>query len=225
MITRLRDLDPRAGTFTFPRDTNLMHNFNLYDTLGRLIRNTNHEAHEQYVVHYFLAPVDKVIELGGGIGANSIQINMTLKGRAKSSHYVFEPQRILTDIIEQNRKLNSCKFNVIHGVLSKNQTSRVPKYNPDKKKWIFVRAGANENGPIVPSVNKLPIIPTAIVADCEGCLLQVLQDFPEILNKIRMVYVENDGGSDVFRGIRDILLARGMHQVINTVNHKLFLMG
>lgn len=224
MITRLKDLDPRAGTYTFPRDTNLMHNFYLYDTSGRLIRNTNHEAHEQYVVHRFLNSNDKVIELGGGIGANSIQINMTLRGRAKSYHYVFEPQLALTDIMNHNRNMHSCKFNVVHGILSKNKTMRVPKYNPNKNKWTGVRAGVNVNGPIVPSINTLPIIPTAIVADCEGCLLQVFTDFPNILKNIRMVYVENDGGADVFRKIRNILLERGMHQVVNTVNHKLFLM-
>lgn len=223
MITRLRDLDPRAGTLTFPRDTPLMHNFTLLDTHGREIRNTNHEAHEQFVVHRFLRPGDTVIELGGGIGTNSIQINLSLRGIARSRHYVFEPQKQLADLIRQNGRRHDCRFTVIHGVLSKSQGVRVPEFTPERREWIYVRADADASGPVVPSITRLPIVPTAIVADCEGCLLQVLTDFPEILDSIRMVYFENDGGRQVLQGVRDILQARGMHQIVNTSHHKLFL--
>lgn len=200
-----------------------MHNFTLHDTLGREIRNTNHEAHEQYVVHRFLRPGDTVLELGGGIGTNSIQINLSLRGAAKARHYVFEPQRELAELIRRNGARHGCKFHVVHGVLSKTEGVRVPAYTPDRKTWIFVKADVNASGPEVPSVTRLPVRPTAIVADCEGCLLQVLRDFPEALDEIRMVYFENDGGRQVLHGIRDLLHARGMTQVVDTNHHKLFL--
>ena len=200
-----------------------MHNFTIQDTMGREIRNTNHEAHEQYVVHRFLRPGDTVIEFGGGIGTNSIQINMSLRGDAKSKHYVFEPQKELAELIRHNGSRHACKFNVVHGVLSKATDVRVPVYTPDKKTWIFVKADVNAPGPVVPSVTELPVHPTAIVADCEGCLLQILVDFPEILDRIRMVYFENDGGREILKGIKDILISRGMQQVVDTNHHKLFL--
>jgi FkbM family methyltransferase len=222
MYTRLRDIHPSAGTLTFPRNTDIMHNFTLHDTRGRLIHNTNHEAHEQFVVHRFLRPTDSVIELGGGIGTNSIQINMTLKGRAKSQHYVFEPQAELVKLLRENGRLNGCKFHAIHGVLSKERGVRVPSFNADSKTWIFVKADTTARGPIVPSIKTLPVHPTAIVADCEGCLLKVLTDFPEILRNIRMVYMENDGGREVLQGVREILLSHGLEQKVNTSHHKLF---
>ena len=200
-----------------------MHNFTLYDTRGELIRNTNHEAHEQFVVHRFLRRDDSVIELGGGIGTNSIQINLTLSGRARSNHYVFEPQAELASLVRSNGRLHGCKFKVVHGVLSRDKNVRVPVFNPDPKSWIFVRADASASGPIVPSVVTLPIHPTVIVADCEGCFHKVLLDFPDILRNIRMVYMENDGGREVLRGVSEILLARGMKQVVNTSHHKLFI--
>ena len=224
MIRRLRDIDPRAGTLTFPRDTPLMHNFTLLNTEGKEVRNTNHEAHEQFVVHTFLKPNDSVIELGGGIGTNSIQINLSLKGNAKQKHYVFEPQAELVQLIRQNGKRYNCKFKIVHGVLSKTRGIRVPRFNPDTKQWIYVKATVSASGPTVPSITTLPITPTAIVADCEGCLLQVLTDFPNILDKIRMVYFENDGGRDVLNGVRNLLLERGMHQVVDTHHHKLFIL-
>ena len=222
MYTRLRDIHPAAGTLTFPKNTNLMHNFTLYDTQGRLIYNTNHEAHEQFVVHHFLRSDDSVIEFGGGIGTNSIQINMTLRGRAKSNHYVFEPQAELVKVLRENGKRHGCKFHAIHGVLSKESNVRVPRYSPDGKTWVFVKADVHARGPVVPSVRTLPIRPTAIVADCEGCLLRILTDFPDILRNIRMVYMENDGGREVLAGVREILVAHGLVQRVNTSHHKLF---
>ena len=113
---------------------------------------------------------------------------------------------------------------MVHGVLSKQRGLRVPRFDPNSKTWIFVKASANAAGPPVPSVTTLPVRPTALVADCEGCLLQVLTDFPNILDRIRMVYFENDGGAEVLRGVREVLLGRGMRQVVDTSHHKLFLM-
>ena len=221
-VRRLGDLDPRAGTLTFPRDTDLMHNFSLHDATGRLVRNTNHEAHEQYVVHRFLHPDDSVLEFGGGIGAQSIQINRTLRGAAKARHYVFEPQRELAELIRRNGRLNGCRFTVVHGALSRARTLRVPRFDPAGRKWLFARTSPTARGPSVPVVARLPFRPTAIVADCEGCLLGILRDFPSILERIRMVYFENDGGAEMYREIRALLLARGLRQAVDTSHHKLF---
>ena len=221
---RLRDIDPRAGTLTFPRGTSLMHNFTLVDAAGREILNTNSEAHEQFVVHRFLRPDDTVLELGGGIGTNSIQINKTLRGAARRRHVVVEPQRPLVDLIRANGARNGCAFTVVHGVLSRRGNVRVPKFDPTGRAWMYVRADASASGPRVPSISTLPVKPTALVADCEGCLLQVLDDFPTLLDRIRVVYFENDGGRDVLRGVRERLLARGMRQVVDTSHHKLFIL-
>ena len=222
-VTRLRDLDPRAGTLRFPRDTPLMHNFTLDDTQGNRIRNTNHEAHEQFVVHRFLRPDDVVLELGGGIGTNSIQINKTLRGGARARHVVVEPQRELVELLRRNGATNRCEFRVLHGALSK-RPLRVPHFDPGNRTWIFVRASPDAPGPPVPTISTLPNRPTALVADCEGCLLQVLTDFPEIFDTLRMLYVENDGGSEVLNGIKRLVVnEHHMVQVVDTQHHKLFL--
>jgi len=221
-VQRLGDLDPRAGTLTFPRDTDLMHNFSLHDASGRLVRNTNHEAHEQFVVHRFLRPDDHVLEFGGGIGAQSIQINKTLRGAARAKHHVFEPQRELAELIWRNGRLHDCRFTVVHGALTRARTLRVPRFSPDGRKWLFARTSPTARGPPVPVVSRLPFRPTAIVADCEGCLLDILRDFPRILDRIRMVYFENDGGAAMYRAIRALLLARGLRQAVDTSHHKLF---
>ena len=90
VITRLRDIDSRAGTLTFPRDTPLMHNFTPGHARQR-DSNTNHEAHEQFVVHRYLRPDDSVIELG----EHRHQLDPDqpdARWGANGQHYVFEPQ-------------------------------------------------------------------------------------------------------------------------------------
>ena len=206
-----------------PSGTPVVLNFVLWDTYGRLIKNTNSEAHSQFVVRRFLRPRDTVIELGGGIGTNSVQINMKLCSQTKSKHFVFEPQAELVDIIRRNAKLHASKFTVVHGVLSKKKGFTVPSFSPVKKDWIGVKATFKGRGRKAPSVSTLPIIPSVVVADCEGCLLQVLQEFPEILDRIRMVYYENDGGAEVHKGLRRILAERGMQHVVNAGDHQVFL--
>lgn len=227
MITQLSALDARAGTRRFPKDTTLMHNFTLLDAQGREIRNTNHEAHEQFLVRRFLQPDDTVLELGGGLGANSIQMNKRLDPAARRRHVVVEPQAELVKTIRENARRNGAEFRVVHGALTKStQPFRVPTFSPDRKRWLAVRAqGGGQGGVVVPSLRRLPNAPTAIVADCEGCLLQVLTDFPEALARIRMVYMENDGGPSALRGVQAILRDHGMRLVVNTGQHKLFVKG
>lgn len=218
-VTRLRDLHPDAGTLRFRADTKAMHTFELFDIEGRRIKNTNHEAHEQYVVRHFLKRSDTVLEFGGGLGAQSIQINDRLANKTK--HYVFEPQRELVEVIRKNKRLNGSKFTVVHGVLSKEASVTVPAFS--RRDWLFASTSSSSRGVRVATVRRLPFKPTAIVADCEGCLLGILESFPQILDNIRFVYVENDGGTPMYRAIQKILIERGMRQVVDTSHHKAFL--
>ena len=222
MITRLSQIHPRAGTLRFPKDTNLMHNFWLTNAEGQRIRNTNHESSEQFLVHRYLEPDDAVLEFGGGIGTNSIQICKTLgpKGR----HVVFEPQEVLADLIRKNGRDNGCDLTVVHGTLSRSPLY-VPPFRPSTREWIFVKTSTNpgRGRTRVPNKTRLPFKPTAIVMDCEGAGLQILTEFPSLLDDLRFIYFENDGGAEVLRGMRKLLVARGLTQVVNTQMHKVFL--
>ena len=222
MITKLSEIDSRAGTLRFPKDTDMMHNFWLQDTEGRRIRNTNHESSEQFIVHTFLRPDDSVLEFGGGIGTNSIQICKTLG--PKKRHVVFEPQETLAKLIRKNGRDNGCNITVFHGTLSRTPLY-VPRFRSKKKDWIFVKTSktASDGSTAVPNMTKLPFKPTAIVMDCEGAGLQILRDFPRILDNLRFIYFENDGGREVLKGMSDILVAHGLTQVMNTSMHKVFL--
>lgn len=219
MITTLSQIDPRAGTLRFPKDTDMVENFWLYDTQGKLVRNTNHESSEQFLVHTFLKKNDSVLEFGGGIGTNSIQICKTLGTGGR--HMVFEPQKQLADLIRSNGKYNGLNIRVFHGALSKKPLF-VPPFDASKNKWIFVKTNGTR-GVSVPIKTTLPFKPTAIVMDCEGAGAQILTEFPAILERLRFIYFENDGGRKVYHTMRDILIRCGLTQVVNTQQHKVFL--
>lgn len=221
VLRRVGDLHPDGGTLRMRADTTAMHTFTLRNAAGALVRNTNHEAQEQLIVHRFLRPDDTVLEFGGGIGAQSIQINKTLRGAARARHHVFEPQAALARIVAANGRAHGCAYKVVHGALSRTPL-RVPAYDPGARKWIFVRTSPDARGPRVPTVRTLPVVPTALVADCEGCLGKVLDEFPEILAKLRFVYVENDGPSGVYASIRRHLEGAGLRLAMDTGQHKVF---
>ena len=44
----------------------------------------------------------------------------------------------------------------------------------------------------VKTVDKVPCEFNVLVADCEGALYYILQDFPELLKRVRLIIVEND---------------------------------
>jgi FkbM family methyltransferase len=222
IITRLKQIDPRAGTLRFPKDTDMMHNFWLTDAEGKTIRNTNHESSEQFLVHVFLRPDDAVLEFGGGLGANSIQICKTLGPQGR--HMVFEPQDALAALIVENGRANGCDIDVFHGTLSK-RPMYVPPFSPKRSDWLFVKADTTtrDGRRPVPHTTTLPFQPTVLVMDCEGAGLQILTDFPHVLDRVRFVYFENDGGTEVLRGMCALLRARDFRQVVNTSMHKAFL--
>ena len=222
MIRTLGQIDARAGTLTFPKETDMMHNFWLTNAEGKRIRNTNHESSEQFIVHKFLKRNDRVLEFGGGLGTNSIQIMKTLgpKGKLK----VFEPQKQLADLILKNGRDNGVDISVFHGTLSK-KPLHIPPFKSGKQDWIFVQTSSSSGKGMtkVPNMSRLPFKPTAVVMDCEGAGLQILQDFPSILDDLHFIYFENDGGTAVLKGMTDILVGKGFRQVMNTSMHKVFL--
>ena len=88
------------------------------------------------------------------------------------------------EIIRRNAELHSSKFTVIHGVLSKKDGVTVPPFCPVKKDWVGVKTTFEGTGRTVPSLKTLPIIPSVVVADCEGCLLQVQLGFCTVYNMV-----------------------------------------
>jgi len=79
----------------------------------------NYEKEEKYLIDKYIEIEDTVIELGGNVGVISNQINRKLKNKQK--HLVFEPNPNLIYYLEINKKINKSNFEIIEGVISKNE--------------------------------------------------------------------------------------------------------
>lgn len=181
----------------------------------KLIDIKNVEATEQAFARTYIEPDDCVLELGARFGSVSCTINKILKN--KTHQVVFEPDARVWDALEKNRDNNECFFHIVKGCLSKQPLSltNLGKANGYATSTIVDLSSS------IPFVSlddlykqyKIPTL-NVLVADCEGCLQQVLSDFPEILDSLRLFIFEADSPTTCdYKVIRSLLQDKGFTKV------------
>lgn len=190
---------------TFP----FKNRFKLYNSKNKLISNIFHEPIEQALIAKYLKKTDSVLELGGNIGGASILIDKIVE----KHHVVFEPSDKMVKFLEKNKKYHNCKYKIIDGILSKSKKMYLhgsglglyisPKISNRKvKTFLFEPLNKQYNF-------------TTLIADCEGSLVQIFNDFPTIFDNMRLVIFEKDGHCD-YNIITDKLKKLKFKNVVNT---------
>jgi len=140
------------------------------------------EFPEQCMVAEFFTGKEKVLEIGGNIGRNSLIISSIVENLV-----VLECSDVTN--IQKNRSLNNMKFHIENAALS--------------AKKLFQK-GWHTSQTQLEGYNEVPIISYSelqekykidfdtLVLDCEGAFYFILNDFPEILDRIKTIIVEND---------------------------------
>lgn len=150
------------------------------------------ELPEQELLFRYIRGDSKVLELGGNIGRSSIVISKLLDN--PQDHVVLESDPRSADQLRKNKKANGCGFQVVNAALSgtpilQKGWDSMPVYDttPPPAGWDYV-----------PTITwdelrqKHPIRFNTIVADCEGCMESIFRSYPQILDGIRTIVVEND---------------------------------
>lgn len=146
----------------------------------------NEEYEEQIMAVKFISPKAKVLELGANIGRNTLVIGSILEN--SSNLITFETSPIWANILKQNRDKNNMKFTIVNAALSK-----TPLY---QKEWVCLPTPGDGFKPV--SIVDYQYVlenfgkPDTLVADCEGSLLYIFQEFPEILHHVNLIIMEND---------------------------------
>lgn len=150
----------------------------------------NEELPEQEMVVRFLSGHEKVLEIGGNIGRNSLIIGSIL-GTNANNFVTLECDTNSAGILRQNRDLNNMKFHIEESALSNRRLIQ--------KGWDTI---ASEK--LLPGYHNVNIISwndlknkyniefDTLVLDCEGAFYYILMDMPEILNNISLIIMEND---------------------------------
>lgn len=148
------------------------------------------EYDEQIMSVKFIKSKARVLELGSNIGRNTLVIASLLEDSQNLITLETDPKNI--EILMENRNINNFKFHIVNAALSKK-----PLYQKD---WTCIPSDI----PIIKDgYSKVNIInydhilqifgkPDTLVADCEGALYYILNDFPELLDHINLIILEND---------------------------------
>lgn len=149
------------------------------------------EYPEQRMAAMFLSGNEKVLEIGGNIGRNSLIISTILGPSNGENHVVLESDTDISIQLQENRDINNLNFRIENSALSKRKLIQ-SGWNTvesdtllDGYKWVNTITWDELNA-------KYNIAFDTLVLDCEGAFYYILMDMPEILQNIQLVIMEND---------------------------------
>lgn len=151
--------------------------------------NFNEELPEQKMVVRYLTGNEKVLEIGGNIGRNSLVIASILEN--SNNLVTLECDVNIANQLTENRDLNNLNFYVECSALSNRKLIQkgwdtIPS-DTLKQGYTWVNTITLEN-----LKTKYNIVFDTLVLDCEGAFYYILMDMPEILNNINLIIMEND---------------------------------
>ena len=166
------------------KDLNIIHK-----NLKFLHGNLRDEYPEQLMATKFIASEDCVLELGSNIGRNTLTIACLLSD--SRNLVTLECDAKTCKLLKTNRNINNYNFHVEDSALSSRKLIQkgwdtipseilLPGYTPVKT-ITFEDLEKKYNKQF-----------NVLVADCEGALYYILQDFPQMLKNINKVLMEND---------------------------------
>lgn len=149
------------------------------------------ELPEQKMVVRYLRGQEKVLEIGGNIGRNSLVIASILENC--NNLVTLESNVNISKKLSRNRDLNNMKFHIESSALSKRkliQETEGWKTKPSETlepgfKWVNTITLEQLKA-------KYNIKFDTLVLDCEGAFYYILMDMPEILDNINLIIMEND---------------------------------
>ena len=147
------------------------------------------ELPEQKMVVKYLSGNEKVLELGGNIGRNSLIIASILNNN--KNLVVLECDKNISNQLTENRDLNNFDFYIECSALS-NRTLIQKGWEtiPSEillEDYNWVNTITLDNLKV-----KYNIDFDTLVIDCEGAFYYILMDMPELLNNINLIIMEND---------------------------------
>jgi FkbM family methyltransferase len=149
------------------------------------------ELPEQKMVVKYLTGNEKVLEIGGNIGRNSLIIASILNNNKNNNLVTLECDTNIAMQLVENRFLNKLNFYIENSALSKRKLIQ--------KGWDTIPSDVLQSGykwvktiSIDELKSKYNIQFDTLVIDCEGALYYILMDMPEILNNIKLIIMEND---------------------------------
>jgi len=147
------------------------------------------EYPEQLMIIQYVRPEARVLEIGGNIGRSSCVIASVLSDSSRL--VVLESDPKSAKILEQNRDINGFKFQIQASALSSIPLSQsgwdtLPTKDAPST-WAPVNTITWEELGALYSMKF-----DTLVLDCEGAFYPIVRDYPQILDGVHTVIIEND---------------------------------
>lgn len=176
---------------------------------GQVIDHNIVEAHEWHLVAHYVKPHHQILELGARYGSASIACNKIINDKTKQVS--IEPDPNVWVALEENKMINECEFNIIKGAISKN---KLKIHNHAYATYTEEGEGDIPVYDLWDLQNRFDVKFNAIVADCEGCLAELMNNYPEIFTQIELLIYEMDQPAICdYSKLTSILAANGLRCV------------
>jgi len=188
-VVKVNIINFTINTVVMQDDNIVDHKINiLHSKLKINYGNFTEELPEQKMSVRYLTGNEKVLELGGNIGRNSLIIASIIDN---NNFVSLESDTNIAKQLEENRNLNNYTFHIENSALSKRRLIQ--------NGWNTKPSDILEPGHVwINTINldelkvKYNINFDTLVLDCEGAFYYILMDMPEILDNIKLIIMEND---------------------------------
>lgn len=179
------------NTVSTTHDTELNNKLSkIHATLHMNYGSLNDELAEQKMAVRYLTGNEKVLELGGNIGRNSLVIASILQDSANL--VTLECDVGIANQLTENKNSNQLNFHIESSALSARKLIQ--------KEWNTKPSDTLEDGYTWVNTITYDDLKTkynnikfdTLVLDCEGAFYYILMDTPEILTNINLIIMEND---------------------------------
>lgn len=149
--------------------------------------------HDEQLMSVLFIPSDaKVLEIGANIGRNTCTISKLLTD--SSNLVAVESCKETVDQLVTNRQLNNLSFQIEAAAISstplKQSRWKTEAMKPEEVLTQGFEVVRTITWPMF--AQKYPLQFDTLVADCEGALFPILTDYPQLLEGIIRIIIEND---------------------------------
>ena len=149
------------------------------------------ELPEQKMAVRYIKGHEKVLEIGGNIGRNSLIIASLLN--YSNNLVTLEMDNTISSKLEENRDLNNLSFFIEKSALSNRRLIFQQGRWETQPSDVLLDGFCWANTITWEELNeKYNIEFDTLVLDCEGAFYYILMDIPEILKNINLIIMEND---------------------------------
>jgi FkbM family methyltransferase len=167
------------------------------------------ELVEQYMSVQAIEPTDVVLELGGNIGRNSLMIANLLTDDRNLVTVECDPE--FAGYLDENRSINKRNFAIVTAALSKRRLIQSGWDTKPLADGAPIPTGWKEVATLTwTQLQQLhPLRFNVLVADCEGALVTILKDEPDLLAGFNKLLIEQDGPVETRQPLREYFLKSG----------------